>query len=749
MIHNHIKGIVGYPIVRESMAAIRQLSNTIQAHLRALRSLREPVDHWDSLLIFLVSEKFDANTQKEWESELLKITELPTQTTLLDFLEKRCHFLEKMEKTIDNVNRSQNSKSHKQRGNTPSQSSHATTQRFTCPLCKEQHHLFSCKSFLDFSVQDRISQVKRLKLCFNCLRKGHMSTECKSGHCRKCNKSHNTLLHIDTPVQSNTPSEEGTASQKSDTQVQPTVSNSIVNHTVSNNNAYKILATAVVYIADKNGREHECVALLDGGSQSNFMTTSLCQRLNLTTVRVNIPIIGINQSKTNTVESVVTTIKSKHNPYKATLSFLLLPKITADLPSEVINLDLLDLPKGVTLADPKFYHPKKIDILLGVDIFWDLICNERVDHPYLYKTQFGHVVAGQIPQHRNTKPRTSCNLSMSTISNQLARFWEVENYSQAAKLSVEEQACESHFARTVKKNDHGRFTVSMPLKGTLDSLGDSKEQAIKRFLSLEKRLQSDKSFAQKYVEFMQQYEDLGHMVKVDDSNTNKYAYYMPHHGVLKEESLTTKLRVVFDASAPSSTNISLNDLQMIGPTIQSDLLSIVLRFRTYPYVSADITMMYRQILMTTEHCPLQRIVWRYKPTDPIQTFELKTVTYGIASSSFLAIRCLFELAKEIETSHPKIAQIIRESMYVDDVLCGAHSAQEASRIAGDLMCILRSGGFELRKWISNHPDVLAGLNNSDDSSKILEIGADQNIKTLGLSWSCYSDHLIYQINVDN
>lgn len=138
----------------------------------------------------------------------------------------------------------------------------------------------------------------------------------------------------------------------------------------------------------------------------------------------------------------------------------------------------------------------------------------------------------------------------------------------------------------------------MPLKGTLGSLGDSREQA--RFLSMERRLQTNKSFADKYTEFMQQYENLGHMVRVDNPDANAYMYYMPHHGVLKENSLTTKLRVVFDASAPSSTNIFLNDLQMIGSTIQHDLLSIVLRFRTYPYVmSADITMMYRQILTDT------------------------------------------------------------------------------------------------------------------------------------------------------
>jgi len=162
-----------------------------------------------------------------------------------------------------------------------------------------------------------------------------------------------------TSTQSNTPSEERTASQKSDTQVQPTVSNSVVNHAVSNDNAYKMLATAVVYITDTNGREHECVVLLDGSSQSNFMTTSLCQRLNLTTIRVNIPIIGINQSKTNTVESVVMVIKFKHNSYKATLSFLLLPKITDDLPFESMNPDLLDLPKGITLEILSFISRRK------------------------------------------------------------------------------------------------------------------------------------------------------------------------------------------------------------------------------------------------------------------------------------------------------------------------------------------------------------------------------------------------------
>lgn len=116
---------------------------------------------------------------------MLKCIETPTQVTLLDFLEKRYHFLEKIEKKVDLVNQLQDSR-FKQGTKPQSRLSHAVTQRNTCSLCKGQHALFSCKSFLNLSVQDRIARIKQLKLCFNCLRTGHVSTECKSSQCRRC-----------------------------------------------------------------------------------------------------------------------------------------------------------------------------------------------------------------------------------------------------------------------------------------------------------------------------------------------------------------------------------------------------------------------------------------------------------------------------------------------------------------------------------------------------------------------------------
>lgn len=103
---------------------------------------------------------------------------------------------------------------------------------------------------------------------------------------------------------------------------------------------------------------------------------------------------------------------------------------------------------------------------------------------------------------------------------------------------------------------------------------------------------------------------------------------MPHHVVLKDCSSTTKLHVVFNASTPTSTVLSLNSLQMTSPIIQQHLLSIISRFQMRSIVLwSDIKMKYRQVLMHTDHRNLQRILWRSNLDIPIKTFQLNTITY--------------------------------------------------------------------------------------------------------------------------
>lgn len=94
---------------------------------------------------------------------------------------------------------------------------------------------------------------------------------------------------------------------------------------------------------------------------------------------------------------------------------------------------------------------------------------------------------------------------------------------------------------------------------------------------------------------MEEYVSLGHMRPMPEKSD---AYYIPHHAVLKLSSTTTKLRQVFDASRKSNSGYSLNDILMVGPTIQDDLSSLIIRWRKYPIAfSSDLEKMYRKILI--------------------------------------------------------------------------------------------------------------------------------------------------------
>lgn len=107
--------------------------------------------------------------------------------------------------------------------------------------------------------------------------------------------------------------------------------------------------------------------------------------------------------------------------------------------------------------------------------------------------------------------------------------------------------------------------------------------------------------------------------------------------------------------------------------------------------------MYRQIEVTKEHRKFQRILWRWSTEKSIRIFELNTVTYGMSSSSFQAIRTIQELGHQAKKEHPQASEIILRDFYVDDLLTGAKSGQELSNLKQDITTILSNANFELHK----------------------------------------------------
>lgn len=338
-----------------------------------------------------------------------------------------------------------------------------------------------------------------------------------------------------------------------------------------------------------------------------------------------------------------------------------------------------------------------------------------------------------------------CHVTTNII-DELKKFWEIEDGISSPKyLSPAEEACEKHFTDNVSRTPEGRYMVALPFNEMKDQLGSSRSQALRRFLSLERRHKSNSDFWSEYLKIIEEYKQLGHMKKVE--NETEEGFYLPHHAVVKISSMTTKVRIVFDASAKSSNRCSLNDTLMVGPTIQDDIFTLLLRFRLPNFVlTGDIEKMYRQVLVRPEDRKFQRIFWRDQPTDKESSvYEIQTVTFGFAPAPYLATRCLHQLADDEKDNFPLASKFLKRDLYVDDVLTGADSLQEIMDLRNQLMTLLTKGGFNLRQRASNSTDVLQGLPDCALNMKLF--GEDDPLlKTLGVHWNSQQDNSIYTVN---
>nr|GBM35314.1 hypothetical protein AVEN_97930-1 [Araneus ventricosus] len=245
-----------------------------------------------------------------------------------------------------------------------------------------------------------------------------------------------------------------------------------------------------------------------------------------------------------------------------------------------------------------------------------------------------------------------------------------------------------------------------------------------------------------YKAFIDEYFQLNHMeIILDSVDPKSNEYYIPHHAVFRPESTSTPLRVVFDASANSSNGVSLNSILLNGGTVQQELFSIISRFITCKYAfSADIQKMYRQILVVESDRDLQRILWKPHQFAPVETYRLRTVTYGTTCAPFLATRALKAPAVEEQSEFPQAAATLLTDVYVDDILSGSNNLEETKAL---LIQLLKKGGMELHKWVSNHPELLYGNKNLD----YVFPSESNSVKTLGMQWRPTSVIFTFQVTV--
>ncbi|UYV61591.1 hypothetical protein LAZ67_1005452 [Cordylochernes scorpioides] len=622
----------------------------------------------------------------------------------------------------------------------------------TCILCKSKHHpLYMCNLFCKMPLKEKLNVVKGHKLCFNCLRKGHFSWNCRlNQRCKVCKGKHHTMIHYDKP------STEGASAQVENTT--PKEHESAINLTNTQqancNDSHVLLATARIKIKNGLGKLCTCRALLDSGSQVTMITKGCCERLGLVQRKSDRMIIGVGNTP---VQHSSSTVGVTFCPLNNSEEFSVEAVVTGVLTSEIPNFRLKDpnwpTLKSLKLADPEFYIQAPIDMILGADIYTELMLNGPISLgeglPMAINTRLGWVLLGKLMGTSESNTEV-CNLSLQSepeLEFVLKRFWETESVP-SPDLCTQDEDCERLFSNNHGRDSHGRYWVKLPFRQHRPLLGESREKALRRFLSLEGKLCKNVKLYDQYRGFMKEYEHLNHMERVPIAEVKRElcrCYYMPHHPVIREQSTTTKMRVVFDASAKSENNVSLNQFLHKGPKIQQDVFFILLRFRTYPVaITADIEKMYRQIRIHPEDADYQRILWRPSPEEPVVDYRLLTVTYGTTSAPFLAMRTLQQLAEDEGHNYPEASRVTLNDFYVDDLLTGAQTIAETKELIDQLKDLMKKGGFHLRKWNSNCQEIVSHVEEMNEEKKInLEKGAISKI--LGSVWDHVQD--TFRVNI--
>jgi len=297
----------------------------------------------------------------------------------------------------------------------------------------------------------------------------------------------------------------------------------------------------------------------------------------------------------------------------------------------------------------------------------------------------------------------------------------------------------------MSRDSQGRFSVPLPFRSgrSTECFPGSRQVALNLLLQLERKLSGDQILYNAYRKFMQEYEKLGHRSIAEGAGQ----YYIPHHAVQKVEGKLSKLRVVFDASAKCHSGVSLNQCLLVGQKHQQDIVYVLIGFRVHKVAfTTDICKIYRQIDVLPQYRKCQYILWRDLPQAIVKEHVLNTVTYGVNSAPYLALRVLRYIADMKCEDLPDVKNALYNQTYMDDICVGVGSLEEAKTLQSNLINTLSRSGLQLKKWASNAPEWLSQLQLEDCSGDPLAFEQDNVTQVLGMRWNHDQDYFSFSIN---
>uniref|UniRef100_A0A8D8WZP0 Integrase catalytic domain-containing protein n=1 Tax=Cacopsylla melanoneura TaxID=428564 RepID=A0A8D8WZP0_9HEMI len=747
-------------ITHESHVSYTQFIDKLGTSVVALQALN--IDNLAEYLLYAICiKKVDTNLSERFESKILEKESMPKFAELLQFVKDKVKVMERTAKTPCT---SSSVTSVKKWQNKPVSlvSSYKQVESL-CPICKKDEHLiYQCEEFNKCDAYTRFNKIKSLKLCFNCFSSQHSAKTCPNNKtCKVCKFRHHTTLHLPTynKPQNDRPMFKPTQAHKSaDPESHTPVAVTAVSHTRPKSLTV-LLSTVKVNIPDSNGDMHTVRMLLDSGSMSHFITTKCCHKLGLPMKKISTSVGGIGTTRSEVKGVTTFTLHSRFDTDKSYIvdQAYVVTKITNKLPICPVDVEKLCLLQDINPSDDEFHIPGEIEGLIGAELFSQIYGNPKKsgdqDSPTVIESTLGDIIMGNIPVFMSNIQQGNesiCGFVEAPLESLVQKFWALEEVPTPKILCEEDTKCEKIFCDTIYREDDGRYSVALPFKSDPDILGDSYKIAEKRFLRLEQRLSSNPEVKEQYRTAITEYMKEGYAVPSEPKTDKQAECYMVHHAVFRPERVSTKVRVVFDLSCPTSNGISLNDILFTGPTLYNDLFELLVKFRMFPIAAlSDVKKMFLQVYVREEDRRFQKFLWRDSPQEELQTFEMQRVVFGMKPSPYLAQRVLRQLAEEEEDNYPNAATEIKNNFYMDDYLSSFLDEEQAVSTFAECVKVLQKGGFELTKLASNNVTLLESVSEKQRLMAKVEWDKNSTLKVLGTQYCPAEDKFFFTVNIQD
>ena len=763
----HYNQLINIPPVSSKISSLRPFLDNVQRHLRSLQVLHQNVNQ--DVFISMIRAKLPEDVLLQLEMMNNQKHSGPEHKWTVDTLIGRLHEYvvareraskdskknPEMNKDSQASNRTFTSKSFsKHTGNmfqrpdgrisTQTLSSNSVKPDFQkgirskrCRYCQLQHWSDECKKYP--TLKERKECLKGC--CYKCLKDGHIFKDCKSNkkcvYCGEMNVHHRSLCPKKfQPIHSLTHSTNEVI--YSTTEVDSTEESGLMS-----TNETVLMQTALVDVANPKTAEETTVRLfLDSGSHRSYVTQALAEKLDLKEEgEQDIHLITFGSTTPKRVSTKYTTLNVKlKNGKHLQIMANIVPVISGALHRKpLITLQserVQDILGSVQLADdiPTKSESAPIELLIGNDYYLDIVHGEKIkvqDGLYLLSSKLGWILSGRLHDIDNeqetnmlilsydsnvgsTQVFTSIDSSLPTSSKDLDDFWNIESIGIVDKYDKSNDDIAMDKFKSTLQFDEGRYHVKWPWKEESMDIPTNKELAMGRLKSSRKHMKNKPEVMSKYNKVISEQLEKGIIEKVDPNHLDGPLHYLPHHAIIKPDKTTTKLRIVYDASAKTrKENLSLNECLHRGPVMLHDLCGLLMRFRLHPIaLVADIEKAFLQIGLQRDQRDVTRFLWFKDITNPsthndnIQEYRFCRVPFGVISSPFLLGATV---EHHLDTYDCDVAKKVKSDIYVDNVITGTDTVAEAKDIYHSSKKIFNAGAMNLREWISNNKDVTESI----------------------------------------